>query len=228
MLHPFRPPYSLWIALFFSAGHLSASLISWEFSQPVTSSSEIITTGTLVSAVNEGGATVTLSGAGGASVEFTGGSSFGSGANGLLGGGDTGDNAFNTLLDTVSFGGGSGTTSFDLGAFTPGESYHIQIFFSDQRSSSRDRVMTFGGSTGGATVDLEADPDNTTGSPFGSYALGVFTADGVDPDLTLTPNGFGNSHINAYQIRSIGVVPEPTTLGLIGLGTLALLRRLRK
>jgi hypothetical protein len=159
-----------------------------------------------VTAHNEGGSEVTVNG-----VLFEASSSLGTSFSGALDGADTGDTGLNGLLNTLSYGGGT-STSIDLGTFTPGSTYLVQVFFTDQRSTTRDRVMRFGSSTGADTVDLDADPDNSTASPWGQYATGTFVADGTDPDLTLMPQGFGNAHITAWQVREItsGSLPVPT------------------
>ena len=60
-------------------------------------------------------------------------------------------------------------------------------------------------------VDLESNPDNTIGSPFGQFAIGTFTSDGTDLNLILNAQGFGNAHITAWQIRNITAVPEPSS-----------------
>ena len=59
------------------------------------------------------------------------------------------------------------------------------------------------------------------GSGLGQYASGVFTADATSQVLSLATSGFGNAHINGYQLRAI---PEPGTGALPGLGLLALSR----
>lgn len=198
----------------------SAAVISWGAAQNTTATTDISTTGTLVEAHAEGGGATTVNG-----VTFAAANTLGSSSSTQLDGASTGDAGFDSLLNSVSFGGGVSTT-IDLGSFTSGTSYEIQIFYTDQRTPGlNDRVMTYGSSTGGGTVDLEADPNNAGTSPFGQFAIGTFTADGTDPDLTLDTNGFGNAHITAWQIRS---VPEPSSTALLGLGGLALILRRRK
>lgn len=75
------------------------------------------------------------------------------------------------------------------------------------------RVMTFGDGLGN-TVDLN-----------GQFAIGTFTASGTTQDLTALANGFGQAHINAFQVRA---VPEPSSAALLGLAGFALILRRRK
>ncbi|MGC6465750.1 MAG: PEP-CTERM sorting domain-containing protein [Akkermansiaceae bacterium] len=201
-----------------------AAVISWGAATDTTSAADVSVNGTSLSALNGGASNVTVNG-----VSFTGsdllaGSPVGVG---LLGGGTTGDTGFNSLLDEVDFGGGTGVSVIDLGAFTSGNTIEIQVFFTDQRSAQQDRVMRYGSSTGGGTVDLEASPNNANTAPFGQYAIGTFVADGTDPDLTLAPQGFGNAHFTAIQVRDLGVIPEPSSLMLSLVACVGLLRRKR-
>ncbi|YCM46516.1 hypothetical protein V2O64_10845 [Verrucomicrobiaceae bacterium 227] len=202
-----------------------AAVISWGTATGITGISDISTNGTSLVAHNGGASDVTVN-----TVPFTAADLLaGSGVSvGQLAGGTTGDAGLDTLLNEVDFGGGGSLVSIDLGSFTSGNTIEIQIFFTDQRTGQQDRVMQFGSSTGGGTVDLEANPDNTTGSPFGSFATGTFVADGTDPDLTLAPQGFGNSHFSAIQIRDLGsAVPEPGSALLALLSLAGLVRRRR-
>lgn len=201
----------------------SAAVIAWGAATDTTAATNVSTNGTLVQANAENNVASTVNG-----VTFAASNSLGTINAGQLNGGTTGDAGFDTLLDNLSFGGGTSTT-IDLGAFTSGNVYEVQVFYTDQRVGGlNDRVMTYGSSTGGGTVDLEADPNNAAGSPFGQFAIGTFTADGTDPDLSLATNGFGNAHITAWQVRDITPVPEPSSTALLGLGGVALILRRRK
>ncbi|MDB4409051.1 PEP-CTERM sorting domain-containing protein, partial [Akkermansiaceae bacterium] len=76
----------------------------------------------------------------------------------------------------------------------------------------------------------------------GDYLIGTFTADAasqtfrmgatragnyVDGQAYDNSNG-GQAQINALQVRDLGVVPEPSSTALLGLGGLALILRRRK
>lgn len=188
-----------------AAGSASAGLISWGGATDVSTAADVLTSGGSVEAINGGGGgSVAVNG-----VNFTasGGSLLGGFSSGLFSG-DTGDAGYNTLLDRVDFGGGSGvsTVSIGGGSLTIGETYQVQVWFTDDRAAA-DRVMTFGDGDGGGignSVNLAGSATETTGVP-GQYAIGTFAATGTSQDLTMEPLGgsFGNSHIAAYQIRSV-------------------------
>lgn len=185
-----------------------ADLINWSAATNTSSSSDISLNGTLELAFNGGASTTTVNG-----VTFTASSVLGNTASGILAGGDTGDASLNTLLDQFTFGSGTGDVVFDIGSFVSGDTYEVQVFYTDQRSVLNDRVMRFdddGIGTNGF-VDLEADPDNTIGGPFGQYAIGTFVSDGTDLNLVLNAQGFANAHITAWQVRNITTTPEPTS-----------------
>ncbi|NWK55030.1 PEP-CTERM sorting domain-containing protein [Verrucomicrobiaceae bacterium N1E253] len=204
-----------------------AAVITWGSAQNTTATTDISTNGSLVFARaegNSGGASATVNG-----VTFAGTNTLGGATGGMLSGATTGNPDFDLLLTNITSGGGAGLINYDLGDLAIGKTYEIQVFFTDQRTSFNNRVMQFASTDGthtGATVNVAGDPNQDTSSPWGQYAIGTFTvdADGT-PDLTLDPDGFGNSHLTAIQVRSI---PEPSSAALIGLGGLSLILRRRK
>ena len=113
----------------------------------------------------------------------------------------TGDADFDTIIGSITdsrSGITSGTQTIE--GLSPGTAYRIQVFFNDQRPCCSGRVMTFG--------DGEAVPSSVNiaaaGSGWGQFAEGVFTADGPTQDLTHASNGFGNVHVNAILVVSLG------------------------
>jgi len=215
-----------------------ASIIGWGLPQTTTSPTDVSTNGSPVRAFNGGTVATTVNG-----VNFlpTGMALLGFAGNSFLGGGTTGDLAFNALLNQSAFSFNSGNSAtIDLGAFTAGLTYEIQVFFTDQRSNPNqtmppinDRVTRYGSVDGiltGPTVDLEADPDNLVNSEFGQFVIGTFVADGNDPDLTILGTNFNSAQIGGWQIRQLrGVVPEAqgTILltMLVGIGSVVFKRR---
>ncbi|MDB4419175.1 CotH kinase family protein [bacterium] len=182
----------------------SAAPITWD---PVSDTSEptvVVTTGTLVEAINGTGAAgvATVNG-----VDFFPSDTLLSSPAASVGlsGGTTLDPGLDALLNTVEYGGGTSTTiTVGGGSLVVGQSYLIQIFFTDLR---RNRVMTYGDNEGNA-IDVAS-----IGAPgtFGRNATGIFTADSTTQIISLTTNGFGNAHINGYQIRSSTAVPSVDT-----------------
>lgn len=205
-----------------------AATLSWSAAQDTTSVADVSTNGTPVSAFNGGSASVTAGG-----VNFAAANPFGFATAGGFGVSGTGDADFDSLINSASFsfsGIGSPVNSgtIDLGAFTLGNTYEVQVFFADQRTGLVDRINRIGSfDTGGigATVELESDPNNNPSAPFGQFAIGTFVADGDDPDLTVFGVNFNSAQVNAWQVRE--VVPEPATAGtvLLACGLAASARR---
>jgi hypothetical protein len=163
-------------------------------------------------------------------VTFAPANTLGSANSGQLNKARLGDADFRRLLNCIGSGGGAGLVTYDLGALTTGQKYQIQVFFVDQRTGERDRVMQYGsfdGSNTGGTVDLEADPNNAGSAPWGQFVIGTFTvdADGA-PDLTLDAQGFGEAHLTAIQLHAVG--PESSSATLISIGGIKLDLRLRR
>ena len=172
--------------------------ITWEPVSDTVDPSVVITEGALIEAVNGSAVAgvVTVNG-----INFSPSDTLlpNGAANVALSGQDTLDPGLNELLNSVEFGGGTATDiTVGGGALVVGQAYTLQLFFTDLRPCCSGRVMTFGDGVGG-TVDVTA-----SGAPgtFGQFAVGTFMADGPDQTLSLTANGFGNVHLNGYQIRS--------------------------
>ena len=181
----------------------TAASITWDPVADTTDPTVIITDGSLVEAINGSGAAgvVTVNG-----VNFSPSDTLlpTNAASVALSSQTTLDPGLDDLLNTVEFGGGTATSiTVGGGALVSGQTYTIQVFFTDLRSCCSGRVMTYGDGEGN-TVDVTA-----SGAPgtFGQFATGTFIADGTNQTLSLTANGFGNVHINGYQIRSAFPLP---------------------
>jgi hypothetical protein len=125
------------ISVIVGAPLLHAAPITWGAATNVTAATNISTTGSLEFARAEGSASATTVNG----VTFVAANTLGSAASGLLDGASTGDSDFDTLLDSISYGGGSGLVPYELGTLSLGQTYEIQVFFVDQRTSGNDRVM---------------------------------------------------------------------------------------
>ena len=194
----YRPVMTL-IALMLSAPHALAAPISWSPATGVSGPGDVLNTGPTVEAFNASNlaGSVTVN-----SVTFTNTDALLPSTTGenFLSGATTGDVGLDALLNKLDFGGGAGETTLAIGggALTPGTPYQVQVFFTDLRGCCNGRDMQFGdGEAVQNTVLL-----NASSGGFGQFAVGSFVADGGTQDLTLDPQGFGNSHITGYQIRS--------------------------
>lgn len=224
-------------AVALSAGAL-AGPITWEPVQNTAEASDVIAVGDLIEAFNatstsSAGNQVVVNG-----VQFTNTGdllSLNSNTN-FLGTATSGDADYDSLLSSLDFGGGSGVSQLLIGggSLQSGSSYLLQVWFTDLRVEFSARNMIFGDGQGN-NVSLNASGSAPSQQqPLGQFAIGTFTASAATQTLTLKPEDFGNSHITAYQVRSVvaqhSPVPSPTPLVLLALGlslTGGFLRRAR-
>jgi hypothetical protein len=182
---------------------LHAAPMTWQPAQGVTDPSVVNSRGVLIEAVNASPAAgvVTVNG-----VNFSPSNALlaNNAVNGALNGVQTLDPGLDELLTTMDYGDGQ-AASFPIGAgrLVSGQGYIVQVFFTDLRDCCSARVMTFGDGAGN-TVDVDASGGE---GHFGQVATGTFTADETTQSLTLAVNGFGNAHINAYQVRTAFQLP---------------------
>ena len=198
-------PHLILAGLFGTTIASQAAVIAWGDSTSVSTASDISTAGTLVEAINltadSISGTVDVNG-----VTFTNDGSLLSN-NSILDkySGTTGDSNYDAILSSFDVGS---QTSIILGGSNLefGKDYEIQLFWAYD-------AWDHGYGDGEGNTVLLAGP---------AYVIGTFTADATTQNLSLgtpNPDGWGQSHLNAYQIRS--VVPEPSSFALIG-GLLAL------
>lgn len=182
---------------------LKAASISWEPALDLTAPESVIARGRLVEAVNGTalGGRVTVNG-----VDFTPADSLlpNSAVNVALDNRSTLDPGLDSLLGNVDYGGGTSTAiTVGSGNLVIGQTYVIQLFYTDLRSCCSGRVMTYGDHQGN-TVAVRAS--GASGS-FGQSVTGTFTADAPSQVISLQSNGFGNVHLNGYQIRLSAELP---------------------
>jgi len=196
----------------------------------VTSTTDIDLTGTLVHAGNwgSGSQTVVLPtetivfadrpiniGDPFASATATGEYSHGSVYNG-----DTGNGAFNSVLDGFAYDGANPKVVTLLGGLTPGRDYQIQLFTSDDRGCCGGRTQKWSdNATSGAGNETAVFSHNASVS-----VIGQFTATLPTQDIFGHGVGQGQNIVNAYVLRDItvSVIPEPITMLAVGLGVAGL------
>lgn len=176
-----------------------AAGISWAAPVDSVSTSDIFLTGGEIIAAYNGGGGVTAGGVEFSAADLLAGAGT---ATGLLDGASTGNAGYDALLDSVDFGGGT-SASITLGAgglLTAGQSYTLQVWYTDQRST---RTMRYGDAASPAnTVDLVGNA-----GLYGQHVTGTFTATGSTQALTLAPQGFGNAHFNALLLQATDSPP---------------------
>lgn len=126
-----------------------------------------------------------------------------------------------------------GTNHFFLSGLTPGGLYNISIFASRTATNARSTLFTVAGVSTITNVvqtsgtDLSGAGLNYSTTPWDILDFAADTNGQIAVDYTVSTGGF--AYINALSLE---VVPEPSTLGLLGLaaaGTfLHVLRRRRR
>jgi len=222
------------------SGVSQAAVISWS-SKSITGTTDVSTAGNLVEAVNIGvprNAYVDLSTTiNGVTFEADPGTGVNGGnSNGdylitdltNYAGGDFYDpesvTGFNDLLSHVQFSLVA-TDTWTIGSIgnllETGQKYEIQLFFSDTRNA--DTMARY--------VMLDGSYNSVAFGANGIVASGTFMADAPTQDFTISVFNGDNSNASApqlqgYQLRA--AVPEPSSIGLLGLGaTLLCLKRRR-
>ena len=119
---------------------------------------------------------------------------------GLLAGNTTGDEAYDVLIDSVDHGLSTIADPWVLQVggdkLSPGETYGIQLWYTDLRSFAGDFTQVYSDG-GGNPVTLDAGNGG-----FGQFVQGTFIADDTTQTLAITGGGPpGEPHLSAYQIR---------------------------
>jgi len=130
----------------------------------------------------------------------------------------------------------SPTGAITLGNLTTGHKYLVQFWVSDPRGGMFvTRVETLASSTGGDT-NMPTLAYEAPGSVDGQWVTGTFVADTTGTETldlaasntNVATGDSGSAQVNLLQLRDITAVPEPASLGLAGLGALAVLARRRR
>ena len=227
------------IGVFLAAGSSTAwawaegSVITWGSPTNISGDSDVSTAGTLVAAFNMNGPAVMVNGVDFASWMFTtnttsttmGNFTFAETSHILTASGLGSGNApfsglsanYQTLLSTALTTDENNTLTLTINGLTLGHNYEFQFFLNGSNTAGADNFRTTASAPNPVTLD-----DNTTNTigGTGQYVIGTFNAGDVNEIITFT--GTDNTQaptVNAFQLRDLSVVPEPSTLALIAIGS---------
>jgi hypothetical protein len=149
---------------------------------------------------------------------------------------NTGDNSFaspgtsdanyNDYMTSGAFQNDSSSPTIGWSGLTIGDTYLIQLWVNDGRSSvvARNETVT-GGANTSASLNYGSGPANGPGQ----YIIGTFIADTTGETISLNAGGSAPSaQLNLLQVRDLGVVPEPSTLAVFAAGAGAMLFGFRR
>jgi hypothetical protein len=125
-----------------------------------------------------------------------------------------------------SLGEATGAITMEFLGLTNGRTYQIQ-WWSNISSSASLAAQSHTKAVGSTEVTLNPNTDNATGG-VGQFVLGTFTADASGGVSLRFENVNQFSVINAFQIRDVTAVPEPSTCALLGIGAVFGAWRLRR
>lgn len=117
---------------------------------------------------------------------------------------------YQSFLSSINF---NNSNVINLTGLNEGQTYDVQVFYTDQRGPFDSRTMQL---DGGPVL-----------SALGEYAIGNFVADATGTQtIVVTPGGGTSSlHLSGYILAT---VPEPSFVGILFFGTAGLLCARRK
>ena len=131
----------------------------------------------------------------------------------------TGNANYDTILNGATFDGANPGV-LTLGGLTSGNNYQIQLWGVDTRGCCSGRTEQFQDGLGGNTATFTLGP--------AKYVIGTFTANATTQTINVTGIGQMQHNLNAYVLSQSLIVPEPSSLMLLGVGSLSLLWAFRR
>ncbi len=227
-------------AVFISSADLSRANIVWQDPETISGDGDVSTLGDLVRAWSSAG-TATVNG-----VSFFSNASLGPSGNNSGGPGFGGastvfaglSGSYRALLDSATFNVQFGTFTINLQNLTVGSTYEFQAFVNDSRNNQEgpggngNRWNVFDSGTGTAQSKSVLQPYIAGNGNIGQHIKGTFIATSslqVIRILGVAERGPNVALINAYQLRNITAVPEPSSLQhlLSAMGFVGILTRKR-
>ena len=180
--------------------------VTWDDPQNVTGPSDILTTGTLIAAVNADNGGDQIVDPGGLNLTITPDNTlFGNNPFTTAFAPSSGDPGFDAIMNRADWDGTNpNATEVVIGGLTPGETYAIQFFVSDTRTCCNTRSMEITGGGNTATVFM----GDVGGAPNpAQYVVGRFVAEEGNQVFTFTgthasAGNLRHPQLNAYVLRT--------------------------
>ena len=145
----------------------------------------------------------------------------------LSGGGTSGDASLDNVLTNGLYGDAGQTKTATLNNLTIGTTYKVLTLLADTRNNPAIIGRTVNVTDGGAGT-INQTYAYLAGSPnLGGYVLGTFTADAATQSLAQVISDLNSPQGSQFNGLLVATVPEPTILGLLGLGAVGILSRRR-
>ena len=137
----------------------------------------------------------------------------------------TSDANYNDYMTSGAFQNDASSPSFSWAGMTIGDTYLVELWVNDARNSTT--AQRTESVTGGANTSAFLSYGPTGGA--GQFIIGTFVANTATESLSLNagPN-FPSAQLNLFQVRDLGVVPEPSTLAVFAAGAGAMLFGFRR
>ena len=145
----------------------------------------------------------------------------------LVGGPDV---ALTNLLQDHVFLNAAGTMTLRLSNLKDGR-YNITTYHhnsSGQAGSIFDLSLTDGEVTNQLLYDDVQESQGTSPNPALSLPFSFRVVGGSDVDIILQTGGGGHAGFNGFNLDKFPPIPEPSSLGLLTLGAMGLIRRKRR
>src|SRR5438270_7867015 len=132
--------------------------------------------------------------------------------------------SYQSLLSSAISSDDNNTLTLTISGLTVGHQYEFEFFLNGSNSAGTDNLRTTASAPN--PVSLDDNTSNAIGGT-GQYVIGTFNCGSVNEIISFTGTDSTQAPtVNAFQLRDLTVVPEPSTIALLGLGAgIAALRR---
>jgi len=192
-----------------------AATIFWSVFGTVSSSDDVLNTGLLIQAEYAGGSgPLTING-----ITFQSGFTSYVTADGVstredVYNGDTGDAAYNIMLDHFAYDG-TDPGVLILNSLSIGSHYQVELWSLDDRGGIDTRTENFDDGAGDFSATI------TTGN--NTIIVGTFIADGTQQIINVNGVGQTAHNLNAFELMAVPEpAPEPSAWMLLAMGTIGL------